>query len=99
MVRKSLTEAIAVVATICLPANQWPELLAWLVELGAHDNVVHRQTSMKILDALVNQLGGAFALQFDDLQPVLARALGDSDVHVQLSALRRVGVVKGRYLI
>lgn len=89
--RKSIAEAVAVIAQICLPTNEWPELMPGLIELGGRAEVVHRQTSMKLLDSLVNCLGGAFAMNFDSLQPVLARGLADSDIEVQLSALNAVG--------
>jgi hypothetical protein len=82
-----VAEAIAVIAQIALPAESWPDLLPTLIGMGGQDEVVHRQMSMKIFHAMANRLGGAFALHFAEMQPVLSRGLNDSDVEVQLSAL------------
>lgn len=88
LVRRSVAEVVSSIAKLALPAQQWPDLLDYMLQLSQSQHAEHREVSMVVFMSLTDALGDQMRPQFVQLQRIFSAGLTDPSPPVRLAALR-----------
>lgn len=92
-VRRAVADACAAVASLAVPAGEWPELLGELHRLAQAPEAALRETALVLFASLTETIGEALRQHFAALCAVFQAGLGDAAPRVRLAALRAVGAL------
>ncbi|PRP78553.1 hypothetical protein PROFUN_13610 [Planoprotostelium fungivorum] len=94
-VRRSVANVISTIATVLLPAGQWPELLQFLFECTRSPQIEHRELAMDLFDTLTENIGEILRPHFTVLTGIFRDGLKDPESRVRVASLKAVGSLVG----
>uniref|UniRef100_A0A7S0YI36 Importin N-terminal domain-containing protein n=1 Tax=Polytomella parva TaxID=51329 RepID=A0A7S0YI36_9CHLO len=97
-VRRSVADAVGVLARQTLPSNSWPGLLEFLGNCSSSPEAGHREVALTLFASLTTTVGDFLQPHVPSLLAVTLRGLKDPVSEVQLAAIEAMGALSSMVL-